>query len=483
MVETLSAHEPMEERFAFLPSLQGGEKAVLYGSAPLALIRFLARSYHQVLQFVWSDKLDQYRNEHEVRKLTLGTFAPPDGRADLILAIFPQPWTGAASTWINAIAKSVRPFGQIVILNQIDRPHLPEQAISANHLQLVSEMCATVGVENHLPNDPEAIASLLTQAGFLHPRTKVFTDPDLLFTSEEWLTELDNTGRLIETLASQSNEWNRIRYRWGEISRQATLMALATPPIAVIQAVAPSTLPDSPQKSKPALNSESGLYFSAAELREAPAERLRIHGPDYLRTNELLGVALSGQESTGEFSGEQLGHRILAEYGARALVAEKNPGRLAELLDIPIELAARIVAVVELGRRFFEEPNSRNPFIRGPEDAHRYLADMSVLKKEHLRGLYLNVQSRLIHDEVISIGTLSRSVVHPREVFAPALEHAANALILAHNHPSGDLTPSEQDIAVTRQVVEAGRIMGIEVVDHIIISSSGYISLKKERVF
>jgi len=152
------------------------------------------------------------------------------------------------------------------------------------------------------------------------------------------------------------------------------------------------------------------------------------------------------------------------------------------LLGVPIEVAARIVAVVELGRRFFEEPNSRNPFIRGPEDAHRYLADMASLKKEHLRGLYLNVQSRLIHDEVISIGTLSRSVVHPREVFAPALEHTAHALILAHNHPSGDLTPSEQDIAVTRQVVEAGRIMGIEVLDHLIIGSSGFVSLKKQRI-
>lgn len=260
----------------------------------------------------------------------------------------------------------------------------------------------------------------------------------------------------------------------------------ATPPLQMITATFPAPVAR-PSIAAPRQDgvgdTESALYLPSAELREDPFERLRLFGPDYLRLSELLALAIRPAAVGGlEGTPEQLAQRILSEYGARALAAERNPGRLAELLGVTTEIAARIVAILELGRRFFEEPTSRNPFIRGPEDAYRYLSDMVALKKEHLRGLYLNVQSRLIHDEVISIGTLSRSVVHPREVFAPALEHAAHALILAHNHPSGDMTPSDQDIAVTRQIAQAGRVMGIELVDHLIIGSGGFVSLKKNRV-
>lgn len=154
--------------------------------------------------------------------------------------------------------------------------------------------------------------------------------------------------------------------------------------------------------------------------------------------------------------------------------------RLQETLNIGLNKACQIVAAFELGRRFFEEPMRKAPTILTADDAYEYVRDMAKFTKEHFRGLYLNTRNRVIRDEIISIGTLNMSVVHPREVFLPAVEFTAAAIILAHNHPSGDPTPSEEDLAITHQMVEAGRVMGIEVFDHLIIGDNSYISLQQE---
>ncbi len=161
--------------------------------------------------------------------------------------------------------------------------------------------------------------------------------------------------------------------------------------------------------------------------------------------------------------------RVLKEYGERALVGKVDPKKLAADLDIPLMKAQQIVACAELGRRFFEKKNSQMPVIRTPKDIFEYLVDMRSLPKEHLRGLYLNSHYKLIHDEVISIGTIDANIIHPREVFGPALEYGAVAVILAHNHPAGSPKASEADVQVTKQIVEAGKIMGIKVLDHVII--------------
>jgi len=106
-----------------------------------------------------------------------------------------------------------------------------------------------------------------------------------------------------------------------------------------------------------------------------------------------------------------------------------------------------------------------------------YVADMRALGKEHLRGLYLNNHYKVIHDEVISIGTLDANIVHPREVFRPALEYAASAVILVHNHPSGECTPSGADIAITEQLIKAGSLIGIELIDHIVVTKERFASI------
>ena len=128
-----------------------------------------------------------------------------------------------------------------------------------------------------------------------------------------------------------------------------------------------------------------------------------------------------------------------------------------------------------MGRRFFQDPGLGKPeFLRTAKQVFDYLHDMRTLPKEHLRGLYLDNRFRLVHDEVISIGGLDANLVHPREVFKPALDHGASAVILAHNHPSGSAEASDADRAVTAQLVEAGRILGIHVLDHIIIARHSF---------
>lgn len=208
---------------------------------------------------------------------------------------------------------------------------------------------------------------------------------------------------------------------------------------------------------------------------DKPREKLLKLGVDSLSVQELLAIILNtGTKKEGvlEMSG-----RVLKEYGEKALIGKADPKRLSLDLGIPAVKAMQIVSCIEIGRRFFEKKNSQMPVIRTAKDIYEYLADMRSLPKEHLRGLYLNSHYKLIHDEVISIGTIDANIIHPREVFGPALEYGAVAVILAHNHPAGSPKASEADIEVTKQIIEAGKIMGIKVLDHVIICKDRFASV------
>lgn len=212
-----------------------------------------------------------------------------------------------------------------------------------------------------------------------------------------------------------------------------------------------------------------------------PRERLIDYGPDALLNAELLAIILN----TG-YGGEtvlELSARILQEYGSKAIIKEKSVERLMAELKLPQVKACQIIACFELGRRFFMEDTGRLPTIRAAEDVYKYLSpEMAKLKKEQFRGLYLNSRNKLIYDEVISIGTLTANLVHPREVFQPAIEFSSAAIILAHNHPSGEPEPSEDDIAITKQLVSASQILNIAILDHIIIGRGQYVSLKEKGI-
>lgn len=209
---------------------------------------------------------------------------------------------------------------------------------------------------------------------------------------------------------------------------------------------------------------------------ERPREKLLDAGPASLTQAELVAVLWGvGTKSEDVLS---MARRSLREYGEKAILRETNPAHLAAALDIPLTKAAQLVAALELGRRAFVTGRGGEPTqVRTPEQAYHYFKPMGGYGKEQLRGLYLDSRHQVVHDEVISIGSLTSNVVHPREVFQPAIARGVVAVILAHNHPSGSLEPSAADVDVTRQLLAAGKILGIDLLDHLIISATGYYSI------
>jgi DNA repair protein RadC len=209
---------------------------------------------------------------------------------------------------------------------------------------------------------------------------------------------------------------------------------------------------------------------------EKPREKLMALGPNALTTAELLSTILS--VGTKKEDVLAMASRIIKEYGEKSILSVKDPKVLVRDLDIPIIKAMQIVACAELGRRFYEKNDASAPVIRTAADVFEYVKDMRELSKEHLRGIYLNAHYKVVHDEIISIGTVDTNIIHPREVFRPALEYATVAVILVHNHPSGSTTPSDADVAVTKQLVEAGKLIGIDLVDHVIVTKHSFTSVK-----
>jgi len=220
------------------------------------------------------------------------------------------------------------------------------------------------------------------------------------------------------------------------------------------------------------------LRIKDLEDESKPREKLIKQGPEALSAAELLAVVLN----TGTKK-EEVFHmttRILKEYGEKSISNQTNVTKMAQELDIPAIKACQIISCFELGKRFFQKSPGRQITIRTARQVYDYLSDMRSLPKEQLRGLYLNSRYQLVHDEVISIGSLTASIVHPREVFKPALEYSAAAVIIAHNHPSGSVKPTEGDIETTEQLVKAGKMIGIDLIDHIIIAGDKFTSVPVE---
>jgi DNA repair protein RadC len=209
---------------------------------------------------------------------------------------------------------------------------------------------------------------------------------------------------------------------------------------------------------------------------ERPRERLIQHGPQILSNSELLALILrTGTPSENILS---LSNRLLSRFDLRALARATVP-ELKSIPGIADAKACQISAIFELARRFSSLPEDKKPAFTSPGACFSFLAPRLLgLKQEHFICLYLDTKNRLIREETISIGTLDANVVHPRDVFKGAVAYSASSIIFAHNHPSGDPGPSEEDIAFTRILADAGRLMGIDVLDHIIIGDSSFVSLK-----
>lgn len=209
---------------------------------------------------------------------------------------------------------------------------------------------------------------------------------------------------------------------------------------------------------------------------DRPREKFLEKGPDALTDSELLAILLgSGIKGTNV---KVLSQNILKKFGDNFLNASVED--LMQISGIGQAKALQISSALALTRRIFDKQNSLDNLILSAQDAVALVSDLKDKKQEHLVCLYLNARNALLKKEIISIGTLDKSIIHPREIFAPGLEMHAAAVILVHNHPSGDPSPSEQDKQVAKRIIEAGQLMGINVVDFLIIAKNGVHSILGE---
>lgn len=211
---------------------------------------------------------------------------------------------------------------------------------------------------------------------------------------------------------------------------------------------------------------------------QKPREKLSRLGPKNLSVAELIAILLGVGTKKEEVL--SMAQRIIKEYGEKSIANETNPHKMSEALNIPVGKSSQIVASFELGRRFFASQDGRAVYVRNAEQAYDYLCEIGASKKEQLKGIYLNSRYKVIHDEVISVGTLTSNLVHPREVFQPAIEHGAIAVIVAHNHPSGNPEPTAEDIEVTKQLLKAGEVLGIDLLDHLVIGDKKFERIKTQ---
>ena len=214
---------------------------------------------------------------------------------------------------------------------------------------------------------------------------------------------------------------------------------------------------------------------------ERPRERLYWNGPEALADAELLALQL-GSGTPGR-SAADVAREMLATYGSLAEVAAREAVELARVTGVGPAKAARLAAAFEIGRRL----RARTPGVRvvlsAPADVYAAFGPlMEDLPREVFRVALLDAQNGLLRDQVISEGTLSASLVHPREVFKPAILESAASVILLHNHPSGDPTPSREDIRLTRQLVECARLLELRVHDHVVIGRGRYVSLAERGI-
>lgn len=212
-----------------------------------------------------------------------------------------------------------------------------------------------------------------------------------------------------------------------------------------------------------------------------PRERLYQLGPEVLSNREILAILLR----TG-IKGENvltLSERVLAEVGGLSGLGKLTVHELAQLHGLGKVKAAEVKAALELGRRSVSVDPMSRPVVNSPQDvAHIVMEEMRFLDREHFRVVTLSTKNHVLGISPISIGSLNSSLVHPRECFKEAIRRNSNAIILLHNHPSGDPTPSQEDIEVTRRLVEGGKILGIEVLDHVIIGDNRFTSLKERGI-
>ena len=217
-------------------------------------------------------------------------------------------------------------------------------------------------------------------------------------------------------------------------------------------------------------------------ITERPREKLYNYGPETLSNEELIAIIIRTGNRTE--SAVELGKKVLSKDN-RGLVYLRDTTlqELMEIKGIGECKAAQILAAIELGKRINYFDALEKVKINQPSTiASLFMDEMRYLQKEHFRIIILDTKNQIIVTEEISVGTLNASIVHPRDVFNIAIKRNASSIILIHNHPSGDPTPSKEDKNITKRLIETGRITGIEVLDHIIIGDNKFLSFRHENL-
>lgn len=238
-----------------------------------------------------------------------------------------------------------------------------------------------------------------------------------------------------------------------------------------------------PRTVQEAVGAEPLFAPGAARVPESlpralrPRAKLFARGAGCLSLGDLLALLLG--EAGRREPPERIAERLLRRHGLGGL-AGLDPRDWRALEGLGEASAARVCAAFEIGRRAFgRDPAAERVRLSRPRQVYRYVRRLGHAKKEHLVGLYLDSQNGLLHRETISIGSLNTTRTHPREILYPAIAHLALGFILVHNHPSGCLEPSPEDLDFTQAVRRAGELMGIEMYDHLIVGSEGYTSLRE----
>ncbi len=215
-------------------------------------------------------------------------------------------------------------------------------------------------------------------------------------------------------------------------------------------------------------------------INERPREKLELKGPKMLNNAELIAILL--RTGTKEKSAIYLAEQIVHEFPNLYALKNISLDELMKIKGIGKAKAIQIIAAIELGDRTNQYVLERGMQIKSPIECAEYIAEeVKTLEQEHFIGIYLDTKNRILAKKTLFIGSLNRSLVHPREVFKEALRHGCASIIVVHNHPSGDPTPSPQDISITKRLIEVGELMGIELLDHLVIGTDGYISMKEEK--
>ncbi len=213
------------------------------------------------------------------------------------------------------------------------------------------------------------------------------------------------------------------------------------------------------------------------ERIEQPREKLLKYGVEKLTDEELLAILLR----TG-LAGKnvlEVAKSVIKKFSGVRL-ASATVSELTKVKGVGEVKALELVACFELGRRLLKD--KQVALVLSPRIVWERMEDLRTSKKEHFVVFFLDTQNQLIKREVVSIGTLNASLVHPREVFEPAIKHSVSHIIVAHNHPAGSLEPSEEDVQVTRRLRDAGALLGIQLLDHVIVTPTGYTSLKEQNL-